>query len=510
MTDWPTVFEKFSAAQGADQDADSNGIHFLGSHHTWGALALRGRELSGFYHSLGLKTGDVVAIWLPTCTELVVAHLGVMAGGMTTLPMNRDYPLKDVLFLLQDSAAKAIITDNEGAAQLAGTDCANLPDLAHRISVDETPPAGALAFPAKGVFSPAEVVPPPQGAESPAIILYTSGTTGKPKGAPLSHRNIVANLTGVTTAWEITQKDRLLLVLPLFHAHGLVLGLHGAMFTGADVVLKAGFDPTEVLETISHARCTVFMAVPTLYFRLLQSPLLSKEALKNMRLFTSGSAPLDAKVWEAFHEQTGFGIVERYGLSETLFNTTNPLHGPCLPGTVGLPFPGVEVKIMKTESGPDEKENLCPPGTEGQIWVRGPHVFSGYLNRPKATAEVFRGDWFATGDLGRIREKDGYLEILGRLKELIITGGYNVYPREVENVLMALPGVAECAVIGKPSAEWGETVHAVVVPSDPPPKPETLMAEAAKNLPPYKRPRSVTFLPALPRNAMGKVQKNLL
>jgi malonyl-CoA/methylmalonyl-CoA synthetase len=260
-----------------------------------------------------------------------------------------------------------------------------------------------------------------------------------------------------------------------------------------------------VLWELAQNRCTLFMGVPTHYFRLLRSVKLEETDLSGMRLFTSGSAPLDEITWNSFRERTGHAIVERYGLTETLFNTTNPIEGPCVPGTVGRPFPGVELRII------DGEGRQVAQGEAGEILVRGPNVFAGYLNRPAATAEAFRDGWFATGDQGRIRPEDGYLEILGRIKDLIITGGYNVYPVEVEAVLLEQPGVEECAVVGRTDEEWGETVHAFIVPQAGATLDEaTLLAEAAKRLASYKCPRSVRLVRELPRNAMGKVQKNVL
>jgi len=491
-----------------------NGIVFAGVRYGYRDIARQVNLVAGWYGDRELQKGDVVALYLPNCMELVYAHFANMRLGLVTLPMNPAYQADELAYILDDAGARVVVTDRTGVQRLRELQ-GRLPHLRDVVVVDEggrsVPGEDVLPFPEEDEETPTVIpevdIEPTLQPEDTAIILYTSGTTGRPKGAVLSHKNICANMAAAIDAWEITAQERFLLTLPLFHAHGLILGLHGgAVFPGSLTVLHRKFDAEEALRDIRTHRCTMFYGVPTLYFRLLRSPLLDRQQVASMRLFTSGSAPLNETTWREFKERTGYEIVERYGLSETLFNTTNPLHGARVPGTVGQPFPGVEVRIV------DKSGHAVPKGQAGEVSVRGDNVFKGYLNRPEATGEVLSEDgWFATGDMGRIRTEDGYLEILGRIKELIITGGYNVYPKEVESCLLEYNGVEECAVVGLPSEEWGETVHAVVVP-----KPgaqldaEPLIEHAKQHLAPYKCPRSVTVAESLPRNAMGKVQKQVL
>ena len=492
-----------------------NGLVFAGVHTPYAELDSQVNVVASWYQARAFRKGDVVGILLPNCPELVLAHLAHMRIGAITLPLNTAYRAPELAFILDDAKAVALVTNLEGA-ELVRSIRDKLPGLREIIVVEEElepKEEGVARFPT-AQYTVMEDTPEdlPQvpiaeglGPEDTAIILYTSGTTGHPKGAPLSHGNIMANMQAVLEAWRITAAERFLLVLPMFHAHGLIMGLHGTLFSGCLTFVHTSFDADAVLWELAENRCTLFMGVPTHYFRFLRSVNLEKTDLSGMRLFTSGSAPLDEMTWNAFHEQTGHAIVERYGLTETLFNTTNPLAGPCVPGTVGTPFPGVAVRII------DGEGNAVAPGEAGEILVRGPGVFTGYLNRPSATAEAFRDGWFATGDQGRIRPADGYLEILGRIKDLIITGGYNVYPVEVEAVLLQLPGVEECAVVGKPDKEWGETVQAFIVPQPGSTlDQETILAAAAEQLAAYKCPRGVHVVQELPRNAMGKVQKNVL
>jgi malonyl-CoA/methylmalonyl-CoA synthetase len=330
------------------------------------------------------------------------------------------------------------------------------------------------------------------GPADDALICYTSGTTGVPKGAVLSHGNLLAGAEAVRLAWRWDEADRLVLALPLFHVHGLCIGLHGTLLAGASAVLVPRFEAGAVLDAATDHDATLFFGVPTMYARLAASPRAAE--LGRLRLCVSGSAPLAAALFERLAELSGQRVLERYGLTETLMNASNPYEGERRPGTVGLPLPGVLLRLA----------------SDGEVLVRGPSVFTGYWRDPDATAAAFDPDgWFRTGDLARFDER-GYLRIEGRSKELVISGGYNVHPREVEEVLLTHPGVAEAAVTGTPSEEWGEVVTAWVVADGPPPAPDELIAFAAERLAPYKRPRLVHYLDALPRNALGKVQRHKL
>jgi malonyl-CoA/methylmalonyl-CoA synthetase len=328
--------------------------------------------------------------------------------------------------------------------------------------------------------------------DAPALIGYTSGTTGTPKGAVLTHANLLAGSKSVGLAWRWTAQDRLVLALPLYHAHGLCVGLHGTLLAGASAVLLPRFEVGAVLDAASALEASMFFGVPTMYHRLALSPRVDE--LARLRLCVSGSAPLPAELHQALAER-GQQVLERYGMTETLMLVSNPYDGERRPGSVGFPLPGVELRFSD--------------GHEGEIHVRGPTVFAGYWERPEATAESFIDGWFRTGDLGSI-DSDGYIQIRGRSKELIISGGLNVYPREVEEVLLAHPDVAEAAVVGTPSHEWGEVVTAFVVPAGNHPDAEPLLDFASQQLAPYKCPRLVHFVDSLPRNALGKVLKHEL
>ena len=345
------------------------------------------------------------------------------------------------------------------------------------------------------------------GAEDPAVIGYTSGTTGRAKGALLIHRNLTANVAAVTAAWHWTDRDCLLLTLPLFHAHGLMVGLHGTLFSGASVVLRQKFDAADVCSILhKDAGITLFFGVPTMYARLLTEAERQGVPAHLPRLFVSGSAPLSPQLFNDFARVFGQSILERYGMTETIMNLTNPYEGERRAGTVGGPFPGQQARVV------DVRTRLpLAAGEIGEIEVRGPHVFVGYWQRPDATAEAFSCDgWFKTGDLGWC-SSDGYYTITGRARELIISGGYNIYPREVEDVLETHPAIAEVAVLGLPDSEMGEQVVAVVVPRQGhAPTAHELIVFCREQLASYKKPRRVVFVDTLPRNALGKIQKHLL
>jgi malonyl-CoA/methylmalonyl-CoA synthetase len=324
------------------------------------------------------------------------------------------------------------------------------------------------------------------------LIIYTSGTTGRPKGVPLTHANLLASAHAVRVAWRWEPDDELALALPLFHVHGLGVGLHGTLTAGGRVMLIPRFSPADVAEAISRGS-TMFFGVPTMYHRLAESPDL--EALRALRLAVSGSAPLPAELFAAVREGSGQTVLERYGMTETVMLVSNPYDGERRPGTVGLPLPGVRLRLQPSEGGTAEIE------------VRGPNVIGGYLDNPAATAQAYTSDgWFRTGDLGELDEA-GYLRISGRAKELIITGGYNVYPREVEEVLRGHPGVVDAAVVGTPSTTWGETVVAYIVGDA---SPADLEQWCAERLVAYKRPREWRSVELIPRNALGKVLRHEL
>jgi malonyl-CoA/methylmalonyl-CoA synthetase len=341
----------------------------------------------------------------------------------------------------------------------------------------------------------------PRGPDDLAAILYTSGTTGRSKGAMLSHDNLASNSAMLRDYWQFTDKDVLIHALPIFHTHGLFVATNVALFAGASVVFLPGFDADAILEAMPRA--TALMGVPTFYTRLLGDARLTRERAANMRLFISGSAPLLVETHEQWEARTGHRILERYGMTETNMSTSNPYEGERRAGTVGFPLPGVEARIM--EGGAE-----VATGEIGVLEVRGANVFQGYWQMPEKTAEELRPDgWFITGDMA-MRDADGYITIVGREKDLVITGGFNVYPKEIEGLIDDIPGVLESAVIGVPHPDFGEAVVAVVVASDPALEAATVAGALEGQVAKFKQPKQVILLPELPRNTMGKVQKKAL
>jgi malonyl-CoA/methylmalonyl-CoA synthetase len=345
----------------------------------------------------------------------------------------------------------------------------------------------------------------PRAADDLAAILYTSGTTGRSKGAMLTHRNLASNAETLRAAWRFTAADRLLHALPIFHTHGLFVATNVSLLAGGSMLFLPGLDLDAMIRLLPQA--TAMMGVPTYYTRLLARPDFTRELVGHMRLFVSGSAPLSAETHREFEERTGHRILERYGMTETNMITSNPYDGPRIPGSVGPPLPGVEVRIAEPSSGAP-----MPQGEIGVIEVKGPNVFKGYWRMPEKTEEEFRaGGFFITGDMGCVDEA-GYVRIVGRAKDLVISGGLNVYPAEVEAAIEELPGVAECAVIGVPHPDFGEGVVAVVTAraGEPAPDEAAIRAALRDTLASFKQPKLVFVVDALPRNAMGKVQKNVL
>ncbi len=461
-----------------------------------GALALRLRLA-------GLVPGDRLALCGKSSAALVIAYVGSLRAGLVTVPINPAYTAAEVQRIVADARPAAVLAQDATHARafahgpaapiaVAGLDAA-LPTSARPSAVDSGgEPGGAdssiagsggadSSVAGSGGGAPIDV----PGLGDPAVMLYTSGTTGRPKGAPLSHGNLLASATAVADAWRLTGADRLLLALPLFHMHGLGVGINGCFAAGAQVVLRPGFDARDVASRCAGG-VSMFFGVPAMYQRLTAGG--HAGALAPLRLLVSGSAPLPAELGQAIERGCGQFPLERYGMTETVMLTTNPIDGPRKPGRVGLPFPGVQLRLAD----------------DGEVQVRGPNVFAGYYRRPDADAEAFTGDgWFRTGDLGEL-DADGHLRLAGRSKELIITGGFNVHPREVEEVIERYPGVREVAVVGRPSEAWGEAVTAVIV-SDGPIDSAALRAHAASRLAPYKVPKQVELVSELPRNALGKL-----
>ena len=426
----------------------------------------------------GIAHGDRVLIAGTTSVDYVVAYLGILRAGATALAVNSAYTEREVRAIASDARPAAVISDQamirDASAAVAPTRFATHPSLVGLPGPDD----GATIDTA--------------GPHDGALLVYTSGTTGTPKGVPLTHANLLASAEAVRLAWRWQPDDRLVLALPLYHLHGLAVGLHGTLVTGASALLQDRFDPDAVVDAMSGG-ATMFFGVPTMWTRLAGNPRV--EELSTMRLGVSGSAPLPADLHRRIAELVGRPPLERYGMSETAMLTSNPFDGERRAGSVGFPLPGVDLRLAPgAGDGP------------GEIEVRGPNVFAGYLDRPEATAEAFDDGWFRTGDLGDV-DADGYLHIVGRSKELIISGGFNVFPREVEDVLRNCPGVVDACVVGVPDHEWGERVTAFVVggASD-----DELRAWTTEHLVAYKRPRRWERIDDVPRNSMGKVQRDVL
>ncbi|MES2666747.1 MAG: malonyl-CoA synthase [Pseudomonadota bacterium] len=451
------------------------------------AHALRGMDV---------QKGDRVAVQIAKSPEALAVYAACVGVGAVFLPLNTGYTADEVEYFIGNATPRVLICDPARAAGL-------LPLCrAHGARLATLDGAGQGSFADLMADQPDQFTPTPCGPDDLAAILYTSGTTGRSKGAMLTHGNLLSNAAVLADLWQFTDRDVLLHALPIFHTHGLFVASNVCLLTGAAMIFLPGFDAGQVVDLLPQA--TVMMGVPTFYTRLLDHPGFTQSLTAHMRLFVSGSAPLLAETHNAFQARTGHRILERYGMTETNMNTSNPYHGDRRAGTVGLPLPGVDLRIMA-----DGAE--VPPGAVGGIEVRGPNVFQGYWQMPEKTAEELRPDgWFITGDLGQV-DADGYVSIVGRAKDMIITGGYNVYPREVELLLDEVPGVLESAVIGLPHPDFGEAVFAVLVH-----RPGEAVDQAAteallgEKLARFKQPKGIVVVPDLPRNTMGKVQKNLL
>ncbi len=440
----------------------------------------------------GVVAGDRVALMHANDPAFVMAYFGIQALRAVVVLVNTQYRALELRHILADSGARVALVDGESALALAPLR-SELPALAD-VLVAETLLGGVQVALPHDAPQPGDI----------ALIGYTSGTTGRAKGAMLTHANLFANSTAVCDAWRWTNTDRLLLTLPLFHIHGLGVGLHGTILSGGRVDLRGSFVAPDALDALATAAITMFFGVPTMYTRLIDEAARRGTPIPPIRLYVSGSAPLSPQTFAEFAQLAGQPILERYGMTETVMNLTNPCDGERRPGTVGMPFPGQEARVVDVRS-----RQVLGDERDGEIQVRGPHVFAGYWNRPDATAEAFTADrWFSTGDLGR-RDAAGYYTITGRARELIISGGFNIYPREVEEALLLHPQVEEAAVLGLPDREFGEHVAAVVVCTMPLTAAQ-LTAWCRAHLASYKKPRSLFVARSLPRNALGKIQKHLL
>ncbi|MFL6261876.1 MAG: AMP-binding protein [Thermoanaerobaculia bacterium] len=456
---------------------------------TYGDLFARAGALAAHLAARGVRKGDRVAFFLGNRPEFVIAYLAVIRLGAAMVPINLAYREREISHMLADSEPRLLITEQ-----------AQLPIL-EGLEVGEV----LLAEDLEGLSRDAAGFEPPlvEGSDL-AMLLYTSGTTGKSKGAEITHDNVLATVTGLLAAWDWGPGDRLLLTLPLFHTHGLVVGLHCALAAGATVHLRRRFEARDVAYGLLAREATLFFGVPTMYGRLIEELRRWRDPggrldLSGVRLFCSGSAPLSAETFAAFRELTGHEILERYGMTETGMNLSNLYAGPRRPGTVGVPLPGVSIRIV-----------------DGELQVRGANVFAGYWRTPEKTAASFVHDdlgrrWFKTGDLAQQDPETGYVTLLGRRHELIISGGFNVYPREIEEVLVGFPGVREAAVVGRPHPDWGEVPVAFLVAETAEAVDDgELIAFCKTQMAGFKVPREIRRIEALPRNALGKVEKHKL
>jgi malonyl-CoA/methylmalonyl-CoA synthetase len=469
-----------------------------GNRISYADLIARAGRMANVLVSRGVKVGDRVAAQTEKSVAALVLYLATVRAGAIYLPLNTAYTLNELEYFIGDAEPSLVVCDPskaDGIAKIAAKVGARVETL----GVDGKGSLTEAASQASPDFTTV-----PRGNDDLAAILYTSGTTGRSKGAMLSHDNLASNSLSLVGYWRFTKDDVLIHALPIYHTHGLFVASNVTLFARASMIFLPKFDPELILKLM--ARATVMMGVPTFYTRLLQNPGLSKESTKHMRLFVSGSAPLLADTHREWSARTGHAVLERYGMTETNMNTSNPYDGDRVPGAVGFPLPGVSARVTDPETGKELARNEI-----GMIEVKGPNVFKGYWRMPEKTKAEFRDDgFFITGDLGKIDDK-GYVHIVGRGKDLVISGGFNVYPKEIESEIDAMPGVVESAVIGVPHADFGEGVTAVVVCNKGADVTEaSVMKGLDGRLAKFKMPKRVFIVDDLPRNAMGKVQKNIL
>jgi malonyl-CoA/methylmalonyl-CoA synthetase len=455
---------------------------------TAGELEILTRAGANRLAAAGLQRGDRIVMSCVPSVKLIVAHVAALRLGAIVVPVNPAYSATEVARVID--VAKPVMALADDPDRMVSSIELSFVCIA---SVDDLPMASSLAELVVELDTSL--------ADDPAMLMFTSGTTGAPKGVVLSHGNILSSAEALRIAWQWVPSDRMILALPLFHMHGLGVCVHGTLLAGSSAVVVNPFDVDTVLNAVAEHKATLLFGVPTMWVRFAASPRVGE--LAALRLCVSGSAPLASETWEELATKGGQRILERYGMTETVMNISNPHDGDRRPGSVGLALPGVEVRLLSSSDAAVDEP--------GEIVLRGPNVLRSYWERPDATAEAFTEDgWFRTGDLGQF-DPDGYLRIVGRSKELIITGGFNVYPREVEETLAAHEWVSEAAVVGQPHLEWGETVvahvvlHAAVPTADEPTIREALFAHTAEHLAKYKRPREIHFRTELPRNALGKI-----
>ena len=494
-------------AETATRDPEKPAVVFEGTPYTYREFDREVERYAAMLHASGVGKGDRIAVQLPKRMEVLFLHFAILSVGAVTLPLNPDYRAEEVHYFLSDSGSSLFVTDEVRFAS-AERAVRGLPGV-RTLLVDGAERDGADSMPDRLARTPKGVPRNyPAGGDDVAMLCYTSGTTGRSKGAMITHRNLVSNMLALSEAWEWTGNDVLLHVLPLFHVHGLNVATHGSLYAGSTLVMHEKFEAGRAWGALEEERCTLFMGVPTMYQRLMNEweKRERKPDLHAMRVFISGSAPLSDTLFHRFESATGFRILERYGMTETGMNASNlidPAHRKAK--SVGFPLAGVEIRVV------GDAEADVPPGEVGEVWIRGDNVFRGYWGMPGKKQESFVKGWFRSGDLGFQDPKDRMrLYLVGRAKELIITGGYNVYPKEVENLLEGHEAVKESAVVGLPDEDFGEKVVAVVVLQEGhgPIPPESLVEHCRKRLASYKCPRQIVIVPEIPRNAIGKIQKD--
>jgi malonyl-CoA/methylmalonyl-CoA synthetase len=471
----------------------------LGCRWTYAEMVAHSARFAAALVGLGVVPGDRIAVQVEKSPEALMLYLGAVRAGAIFLPLNTAYTIAEVEYFLTDAAPKIVVCDPARRDALLPVAAKADVQTVATLGADGT---GTLTDRlAAGSITFEDVL---RGPDDLAAILYTSGTTGRSKGAMLSHGNLVSNAEVLVTHWRFTRDDVLLHALPIYHTHGLFTAVDVMLFCGGTILFLPKFDADQCLAHLP--RVTTMMGVPTFYTRLLRHPGLTREATAHMRLFISGSAPLLADTHRQWQARTGHAILERYGMTETNMMTSNPYDGERIAGTVGLALPGITIRVADPDTGQD-----LGAETIGVVEVAGPNVFKGYWRNPEKTASAFRADgYFITGDLGEIDAR-GYVHLVGRAKDLIITGGLNVYPKEVETEIDALPGVVEAAVVGVPHEDFGEAIVAVVVRAmDADLDERAVLAALEAKLARFKWPKRVIFIDELPRNTMGKVQKNML
>ncbi|HMN77349.1 MAG TPA: malonyl-CoA synthase [Burkholderiaceae bacterium] len=485
----------------ADLDATAIEAADASAFYTWRDLDRATAMIANLLASLELPAGSRVAVQTEKSVEALMLYLAVLRAGLVYLPLNTAYQAAEIEYFIGDAEPAVVVCASRNFGWISRI--AFKAGTRNVFTLDDD--RGGTLLQRAAQMSDAHA-PAVRRADDLAAILYTSGTTGRSKGAMLSHGNLLSNALTLKAYWGWRPGDVLIHALPIFHVHGLFVASHGALLNASKMIWFSRFDARAVIARLPDA--TIFMGVPTLYVRLLAEPALTRDACRHMRLFISGSAPLLIETFDAFRERSGHTILERYGMSETSMLTSNPCaaeDGERRGGTVGRPLPGVGLRVC------DEQGRPVRSGEIGGIEVKGPNVFKGYWRRPEKTAEEFTTDlWFKTGDVGT-QDADGYVTIVGRSKDLIISGGYNVYPAEIEGFLNEMPGVAESAVIGVPHPDFGEAVVAVVVARPgATPEADTLIEALKAKIANFKVPKRVFVAAELPRNAMGKVQKNVL